>query len=289
MTNEELMEAFGEYQKMRGFSPTTPRRRANTLRNLAKIVAPRGLLEASEEDCLELLMRYPCAATRCAYRSDMMAFYRWAVRRRLTVDDPARDIESIKKPRPLPRRVPPHELSAAVAAGTGTEQLILLLGALAGLRASEIAKLHTDDLNFEAERPILVVRGGKGLKDRVLPLHPELAARLRTIPTGWVFTNATGGHVNSQTITRRAAAAFRRVGSTAVMHMCRHYFGTSCAQIADGNIILVSQLMGHEHPETTMGYVKFNPSNGADVVNRIASHVEPDEMTKRRQLRAGGE
>jgi hypothetical protein len=47
--------------------------------------------------------------------------------------------------------------------------------------------------------------------------------------------------------------------------------------------------MGHEQPATTMGYVQFNPSNGADVVNRIASHVEPDEVTRRRQQRASGE
>jgi len=44
------------------------------------------------------------------------------------------------------------------------------LSACCGLRASEIAGLNTDDLRVHGDRPVVVVRSGKGARPRSVPL-----------------------------------------------------------------------------------------------------------------------
>lgn len=56
--------------------------------------------------------------------------------------------------------------------------LILLTMWRAGLRVSEVVKLTPEDIDFESNR--IEVRGGKGDKDRVVPLHKELKSALKT-------------------------------------------------------------------------------------------------------------
>lgn len=286
-----VIAAHLEGLKARNYSPATLRARQGALQAFSSATRPGGLLSATEDDVLDFMNGVRAAWSRSSRRSNLRMFYAWAVHRKLITDNPTEGIDGVRLPRRLPRPVTPVELGAAVAAASsGQVQLILLLGALAGLRRSEMAKLHTDDLHLDVEYPFLTVRDGKGGKDRTVPLHPELVPRLRRLPSGWVFPSQVGGHVTPNYLAILARKAFDRVGSTATLHQLRHYFGTAAAEAARGNVLLVSALMGHADPMTTMGYVRFNPGEDAtNVVRQIASHTQPDEVTRRRQQRAGGE
>ena len=62
---------------------------------------------------------------------------------------------------------------------------------LAGLRRAEICALTTDDYQLHPT-PMLVVRNGKGGKDRFVPLSPDTLAVARAWwqvarPRGWLF------------------------------------------------------------------------------------------------------
>lgn len=149
---------------------------------------------------------------------------------------------------------------------------MILLGALAGLRVSEIAALDASEVQCERTPPILIVRQGKGAKDRVVPLHPVLRDRLAHLPPGFVFANRQGGHVQAQTVSRRIAEAFCRVGIETTAHCLRHSFGTELAREAGGDLLSVASVMGHASTATTMGYVAWSP-DAAGAVSRIASPV----------------
>ena len=56
--------------------------------------------------------------------------------------------------------------------------LILLTLWRSGIRVSELTNLKVEDLDLENNR--IEIRGGKGGKDRVVPLHPELKSNLKT-------------------------------------------------------------------------------------------------------------
>ena len=57
---------------------------------------------------------------------------------------------------------------------------MLALAAFAGLRCQEIAGLDRDDI-IEA-KGLIRVRFGKGAKERIVPIHPDVMEALRCLP-----------------------------------------------------------------------------------------------------------
>ena len=122
---------------------------------------------------------------------------------------------------------------------------MLALAAYAGLRAGEIARVHTSD----------VVDGrlyvhGKGGRTRVVPLAAHLALMLPA-EGGWVFPNGRGSHLSPGHVTRLVSRALPE-GWTA--HTFRHRLATR-AYAGTRDLLAVSELIGHSRPETTQRYV----------------------------------
>lgn len=290
LSDQELIDAFLTYQTGRSFSAETIRRRRYSLMRFARSLAPLGLRQAKPADIDDFLTKLNTPRTRHAYRSDLAVFYAWSVRRDLLVENPVVKTDTVRVPRSVPRPAPAEVIAEALRISTGTVQLAILLGALAGLRVGEMVALQTDDLFLDKDPPVLVVRGGKGGKDRIVPIHPTLQDRLRHLPRGWLFKGVTMAKPLQATslgvqVTKalNTAAGSRQRYTT---HTLRHHFGTAAAQWSDGNVVLVGQLMGHANPNTTMGYIGWNPTAGAEVVSRIVvPGAEDDELAARRSLR----
>ena len=62
--------------------------------------------------------------------------------------------------------------------------LLIQMGRMTGLRAGELAKLKVGDLQLKGDDPVVVVRSGKGEKDRVVPLNSYIRKRLADFTTG---------------------------------------------------------------------------------------------------------
>ena len=50
---------------------------------------------------------------------------------------------------------------------------------MTGIRRGELANLKVNDIYFDDGKSFIVVRNGKGAKDRIIPLNPTIAIRLR--------------------------------------------------------------------------------------------------------------
>jgi integrase/recombinase XerD len=252
---DEMVARFAEYQQQRGWAPTTLRRRTSTLHQLARLAHPAPLTKIKPDIVSEFLSGQRSVRTRQAYRSDLRAFYKWACLRGLARTDPTRLIDPIKTPRTLPRplTVPIADLLASCP--NPDTRLMLALGVYAGLRRSEIAALHANDVRHRR----LIVRAGKGGKDRTVPLHPELAAMLDG-RTGPIFgcTPATVG--------RRVKAHLASIGVTGTAHQLRHTFGTELARVSGGDLLMIGALMGHASTTTTLGYTQLGGDRGARAV-----------------------
>jgi integrase len=264
------MEAFVEYQRGRAFSGKTIRRRATAINSFLDFMEPAGLAEATPNDVEEWLRGFPGAQTRYSYRSDIKMLYRWAVRRSLAGANPVDDTDPPRLPKRLPRPLQPADLAAALAVADGDVQLMLLLGAFAGLRVSEIAGLSVAAVHLDRDPPVLFVEQGKGRKDRVVPLHPTLCTRLRGLSPGWVFPGRDG-HLTANTVSKRIASVFELVSLEAVPHQLRHTFGTEFARVAKGNLVAVAEVMGHESISTTKLYVGWSPETAKLIGEMYAS------------------
>ncbi|MTA13924.1 MAG: tyrosine-type recombinase/integrase [Actinobacteria bacterium] len=284
MTDAELLQAFEAYQLSRAFSPHTVKRRRASLGKFARYLAPTSLTAATWQDAEEYLGMFQASRTRHAYKCDLSAFYRWAERRKLVDGNPIALVDPVRVPRSMPRPAPVEAVAAAFATSDGDTQVMVLLGALAGLRRAEIANLQPGDIYLDADPQVIHVRHGKGDKDRVVPIHPTLAEHLAR-RSCWLF-QARARRYSPDAVGRRLRQALSIDGQRITGHQLRHYFGTEAARWSAGNVVLVGQLMGHADPNTTIGYIRWSPAQGAEVVGKIVTAGVDDELSARRRRSA---
>jgi site-specific recombinase XerD len=263
-----MVSQFCAYLRFRGFTTKTVDRRRSTLNQFARFLAPAGLGAATSATVEQFLALRQAPRTRHAYRSDLRVFYRWAVERQLVDTDPTKGVDSIKVPHTLPR---PLDLSAVLPCLVNCHaphRQMIALALFAGLRCFEIAQLRAEDVRLHLKPPMIVVRNGKGGKDRTVPAHPTLCELLEPVPThgGPMFPGRSGECVRSASVSAAISAQFTRCGITGTPHQLRHTFGTELARASGGDMVLTAALMGHASANTTMGYVRLAHSAGADIV-----------------------
>lgn len=204
------------------------------------------------------------AETMRSYRSALRSFYAWALATRRLDHDPARLLPPIRATQHYARPTPELVLADALAWADCRVQLMLLLAARQGMRRGEIARLHTADLQPDLTGWSLLVHG-KGNKERLIPCHAEIAARIRECPPGWVFPGQDHGHLSPAYVGKLMSRALAG-GWTA--HTLRHRFATAAYQ-GSRDLLAVQSLLGHSKPETTRGYVRLPD----DALRAAIAHV----------------
>ena len=204
------------------------------------------------------------AGTRNVYLAHLAGFYRWAIRTRKRDEDPTALLVRPRQPRHLPRPIADDRLRYALREAEPPLDAWLALAAYMGLRAHEIAMLCGDDL----EGGSLLVRDGKGGRQRVLPLHHEVLRRLGTVDRGPLWTNTRGGVLTANTVSHRANRYLHDLGIPETLHQLRHWFGTNVYRTSR-DLRLTQELCGHASPVTTAGYAAWDPSAAAAVVGRL--------------------
>ncbi len=99
---------------------------------------------------------------------------------RHVLDQPLGDFGEVvraKKPKRLPVVMSVDEVQRLLSHLTGTRQLMVLLLYGTGMRIIELLRLRVKDVDFESRS--IMVRDGKGQKDRAVPLPQNTEARLR--------------------------------------------------------------------------------------------------------------
>lgn len=252
----DLIIAYSAHQKVRGFSQRTIDRRIWSLGHLIRLAPFADHTPVTIET---FLSRWPSAQTRYSMRSDAHQFYRWAIRRGILVYDPTEGVDAPKLPKRAATPMSDEDLMRSIAFGNLDQRRAVMLGAYAGLRCSEIAHLDCSDVH--RSRRVLVVRGGKGGKDEVIPLADALAMVLPLRGPAVRYVDGPG-------VGEAVRRLFRSLGIDARPHDLRHTFGTAAARRANGNMELVRQLMRHESIMTTQRYVQWSP-DGGDVIEGL--------------------
>lgn len=137
---------------------------------------PRALDEAAVTRFLSALATRGrvSASTQNQARSALVFFYRHVAQRPLSALE---GVTPASRPRRLPVVLAREEVAVVLRGLIGAKQLIAMLLYGSGLRLLEALSLRVKDLDFA--RAQLIVRGGKGDKDRVTVLPPPLHAELR--------------------------------------------------------------------------------------------------------------
>ena len=138
--------------------------------------------------------------------------------------------------------------------------LVLLLNT--GLRVSELCALQLADVELGERKGRLIVRAGKGSKQRIIPLNKEA----RRILAEWLlhrppesgetlFVGQRGGAINTRSVQRAVRRLAQSAGLEGVTpHILRHTFAKGL--INQGvSIEKVATLLGHSDLNTTRIYI----------------------------------
>lgn len=204
----------------------------------------------------------------------MHSLFTWAVKMRMVECDPTLCIDRPKAVVHMPRPIAEKDLALALERATGRMRCWLLLGAYAGLRCQEIAGLDRRDVMEHEDPPLLLVRNGKGRKQRIVPLHPEIlkAMEWRGLPNSgplWPVGSARRPRpISPMTVSVNGNAWLRKQGIDATMHQLRHFFGTRVYR-ASLDLRMTQELLGHSSPNTTTIYAAWNPGGAAGLVQGL--------------------
>jgi len=280
-----LVEEFCEHLGAKGFSPRTLENRRGGLVALAAWLSDRGVPRPAEvtRPALERYQRYlfhyrKPDGTSLSFRTQsqrmvpVRLFFRWATRSGYLPANPASEIELPKSEARLPKAsFSVAEVEAVLAGPDITTALGLRDRAMlevfysSGLRRAELAHLSVFDL--DSERQTLMVRQGKGRKDRMVPLGERAAAwvarYLAEVRPGFVVApddgtlfltvDGTGlSPVYLGQVARRYIVA-SGVAKTGSCHIFRHTMATLMLE-GGADVRYVQEMLGHAELSTTAIY-----------------------------------
>ena len=154
-----------------------------------------------------------------------------------------------------------------------------------GLRASEVEDLQLTDLNTSASsaqalsQQQLIIRGGKGQKDRTIYLTESACTALTT----YLAQRGSSDHnhvflyrhqpLSKDLVRNRIKAAGKRAGVKVTPHQLRHTYATQLVN-AGCPITTIQVLMGHKRLSTTLVYTQIHNRTVADDYYAAMDKVE---------------
>ena len=168
-------------------------------------------------------------------------------------------IERPRKERKLPTVLSEEEVGALLRAVDNLKhRCFLMLIYSAGLRLSELINLRLPDV--ATDRNQLIVRGGKGNKDRITLLSAKVMAPLQQYlaeytPKEHLFEGADGGPYSPRSVQQVFHRAKDKAGITtpATVHTLRHSFATHLLEKGT-DLRYIQTLLGHSSSKTTEIY-----------------------------------
>ena len=131
-----------------------------------------------------------------------------------------------------------------------------------GLRVSELSNLKTEYLYIKKGQNSLLVKKGKGNKDRVVVFNAKLKNQIqeyldyRTSNSPYLFPSERGDQMTTSAIQKVFKKLAKKAGlpSRYSIHALRHTHGTELYKASGYNLRLVQQQLGHSSPTITSVY-----------------------------------
>ena len=209
-------------------------------------------------------------------RSQMRAIQRWfvwLVRQGYLGANPAADLDHPRLPRHLPDVLTADEVAAVLSQCDLTipegvrDRAFLELVCATGLRRSEAARL--DERDLDETQGVILVREGKGRKDRYVPASQRAFAWVaryrqdvrsvwcRRLAESRLFLRPDGEPVSDEQMGARVHRLLARAGITkrGACHLFRHTFATGLME-QGCDIRLIGAMLGHHQLSSTALYTQ---------------------------------
>lgn len=274
--NAGVLPELKQQLVLRGYSASTIRTYMNEMRVFLVTVKEHPVKEFTPERlrdyfqfCLEALK---LTENTLHSRINALKFYYERVLKR---EKFFFDIPRPKKGMQLPRVLSKEEMVRLLRAIENVKhKTMIMLGYACGLRVSEI--IHIELRDVDKDRHLLMIRRGKGKKDRVVSLSPVMMVMLQEYQaiyatSRYLFEGQESGEMYSirslQAIIQKAKekAGINREGG---MHMLRHSFATHLIEKGT-DVVFIQRLLGHNDIKTTLRYLHVTNKNLLNIISPL--------------------
>ncbi len=180
--------------------------------------------------------------------------------------NPVKPSHHVRTGRPLPKKLTGDEVRRLFAViSNEMDRALFLLMLRCGLRVSEAARLKVTEVDWEQEA--IVVRQGKGRKDRRVYLSPDAARALREclalrppqVPGGYLFWNQKrkGQPLSVKAIQKKMERYAGAAGVTASCHSLRHTFASNLLE-EGAEIVSIKEFLGHRSVASSERYARLS-------------------------------
>ncbi len=309
------LQRFLDWSASRGYTEHTTAARADHLKRFIRWCAERSL-DRPQDVTRPILERYrrhlyhyrkesgePLSfATQQQRLLPLRAFFKWLSRENLILSNPASELELPRVHRRLPAHILSREDVERVMAQTAIhgelgvrDRAILETLYSTGIRRSELANLKLYDLDLK--NGSLLVRQGKGQKDRYVPLGKRAIEALRRYledlrpelvvepDEGYVFLHEFGEPFEKNRLSDLVkryllAAGIDKPGSC---HLFRHAMATQMLENG-ADIRFIQAILGHAQLTTTEIYTHVTIAKLKEV--HALTHPAERERLRARELDA---
>lgn len=219
----------------------------------------------SVEQLKQYILKRKCVRTQKQIRAMLIHLYK----RVLKQPEKMLSIPNPKQPQVLPKVLSVKEIRRIVKCTNNYKHLALLsVSYCCALRVSELCNIKLQHICFETNS--LLVKAGKGRKDRIIPFNEKLAVLLKNYIAKYKCSNylfeGQFGDAYTPTSAQKvlqAAAAKAAIRFKPTIHTLRHCRAT---HLLNGklDIHILSQLLGHSKLETTQVYLHLSRRQMAD-------------------------
>ncbi len=225
--------------------------------------------------------------------STLKSFFKFLYRRGIIEDNPARMLKFPKKEKYLPNVFNVDDIFTLLDLPDKStpmgmrDALILELLYGTGVRVSELVGLDRNAVDLNGMR--ILVRG-KGKKERIVPLAPELISLIkdyykvmydivsegRVVESDALIINRLGSRMTDRTIRRIVETYLKKAGLPLDYspHSFRHTFATHLLE-GGADLRSIQELLGHESLATTQKYTH------SDLASLLKVYDETHPMAKK--------
>lgn len=258
---KKQLNKFIDWLSAKRYSPNTIKTYSDGLRSFFIFFRKKNILEITNDDVLyfntEYILKYNFSAS---YQNQITSAIKLYFK---TIRETKIEIEKIhrpKTPKILPNVLSKEEVKLILNAHLNIKhKTMLCLMYSCGLRRSELLYLKSQDIN--SNRNTVMIRKGKGKKDRMVPLSSKILELLRDYykqyrPKIWLFEGQNIGEQYSEQSLQhvlKQALVKANIKKPVTLHWLRHSYATHLLE-SGTDLRYIQELLGHNSSRTTEIY-----------------------------------
>lgn len=255
------VEQFKHYLQSKRFSESTIKTYSDALRIFLRYFADKPIEEIDNQDVIHFNVNYILAnGYSSTYQNQVVNaikkfFYK--------IEHRSLDLETIERPKKefrLPEVLSKNEIKSIISSPKNIKHRTMLsLIYACGLRRSELLNMLPTDI--DSKRYLIIIRQGKGNKDRIVPLSSSILDMLREYfklyrPKKYLFEGQHEGEKYTATSLQKVlkrAVHNAKINKPVTLHWLRHSYATHLLE-SGTDLRYIQELLGHKSSRTTEIY-----------------------------------